>query len=77
MVVAVAAVAVTVTAVVDVHFTVTVTVTDTTMGNQTSSETGDVTSTTVRLPNIKHFLRQSGALGLSKSELDERCKPSG
>lgn len=42
------------------------------MGNQTSSEGG-----VVRPPNIKNFLRQSGALGLSKSELDERCKSSG
>jgi hypothetical protein len=45
------------------------------MGNQTSTEGG--VASAVRSPNLKNFLRQSGALGLSKTELDERCKPSG
>jgi hypothetical protein len=49
------------------------------MGNQTSNEGGGGVSTPAARPsaNIKNFLRQTGSLGLSKSELDERCKHSG
>lgn len=44
------------------------------MGNQTSSSHEGQTLTGSRVP--RNFLR-SGALGLSKAELDKRCQPSG
>eukprot|EP00591_Stephanopyxis_turris_P000883 CAMPEP_0195519058 /NCGR_PEP_ID=MMETSP0794_2-20130614/14304_1 /TAXON_ID=515487 /ORGANISM="Stephanopyxis turris, Strain CCMP 815" /LENGTH=49 /DNA_ID= /DNA_START= /DNA_END= /DNA_ORIENTATION= len=49
------------------------------MGNSTSSSSESGTSSSSGRHSLPHSLpfRRSGSLGLSKNELERRCKPSG
>ena len=47
------------------------------MGNQASSGNDGVNNGSAGANKLKGFMRTTGLLGLSKAELDERCRPSG